>query len=157
MEPVASPDVPDHLVDFLKDRKILTLATAGQGGAPHATTLVYVNDGPVLYVWLRASAATASQLEENTQVGFTIDEYADDWRQTKGVQGTGECTTVSGEELAKVADLFGQKFPDLRPGATSTVSFYRVTPGELHFIDNTRGSDDPDPDEYRRESVLGSS
>jgi uncharacterized protein YhbP (UPF0306 family) len=154
---VASPDVPDHVVEFLNGQKILTLATAGADGTPHATTLVYVNDGPALYIWLRASAATAGQLEGTTRVGFTIDQYAEDWRQTKGVQGTGECVTVSGEELGKVADLFGKKFPDLRPGATSTVSFYRITPSELHYIDNTRGEGDPDPDEYRRESVMGSS
>jgi hypothetical protein len=59
---------------------------------------------------------------------------------------------TDGEEVAKVADLFGRKFPDLRPGATSVVSFFRITPTELHFIDNTRGEGDPEPDEYRRES-----
>ena len=154
---MASPDVPDHVVDFLDGQKTLTLATAEPDGTPHATTLVYVNDGPTLYIWLRASAATAGQLEKSSKVGFTIDEYAEDWRQTKGVQGTGDCATVSGEELGKVAGLFGTKFPDLRPGATSTVAFYRITPNELHYIDNTRGEGDPDPDEYRRESVLGSS
>lgn len=154
---MASPDVPDHVVDFLDGQKTLTLATTEPGGAPHATTLVYVNDGPTMYIWLRSSAATADQLAKGSRVGFAIDEYADDWRQTKGVQGTGDCTTVSGEELGKVADLFGTKFPDLRPGATSTVAFYRITPNELHFIDNTRGEGDPDPDEFRRESVLGSS
>lgn len=154
---MASPDVPDHVVDFLDGGKTLTLATVAPDGGPHATTLVYVNDGAVLYVWLRASAATTGQLEKNSQVGFTVDEYVDDWRQTRGVQGTAECTTVAGEELGKVADLFGRKFPDLRPGATSTVAFFRIEPNELHYIDNTRGQDDPDPDEYRRESVLGGS
>ena len=152
----ASPEVPDHVVDYLNQQKTLTLATAAPGGPPHATTLVYVNDGATLYVWLRASAATTEQLGKNPQVGFAIDDYSEDWRQTRGVQGTGECTTVTdGEELAKVGDLFGRKYPDLRPGATSLVSFFRIAPTELHFIDNTSGKDDPDPDEYRRQSVLG--
>lgn len=151
---MAQPDVPNDVVQFIEGKKTLTLATASGEGA-HATTLVYVNDGPLLYVWLRASSATAEQLQSNPNVGFTIDEYSEDWRQTKGVQGEGECAVVSGDELAKVADLFGRKFPDLRPGATSTVSFFRITPSELHYIDNTKGDDDPDPDEYRRESVLG--
>jgi uncharacterized protein YhbP (UPF0306 family) len=150
-----SPDVADHVVDYLNQQKTLTLATAAPGGPPHATTLVYVNDGSTLYIWLRQNAATTGQIEGNAQVGFAINEYADDWRQTKGVQGTGECTVVTGDELGKVADLFGRKYPDLRPGATSAVSFFRITPTELYFIDNTRGQDDPDPDEYRRESVLG--
>ena len=155
---MASPEVPDDVVDYLNDHKTLTLATAVPGGVPHATTLVYVNDGGTLYIWLRESAATTHQLEQNSDVGFAIDEYAEDWRHTKGVQGTGACSRLTdGDELASVADLFGRKFPDLRPGATSVVSFFRVTPTELHFIDNTRGDADPEPDEYRRESVLGSS
>ena len=153
---MTAPEVPDHVVDYLSRQKTLTLATAPPDGAPHATTLVYVNEGPLLYVWLRANSATTSQLEKNGEVGFAVDEYSEDWRQTKGVQGTGRCEPLGeGPDLARAADLFGTKFPDLRPGATSVVTFYRITPTELHFIDNTRGGGDPDPDEYRRESVLG--
>jgi nitroimidazol reductase NimA-like FMN-containing flavoprotein (pyridoxamine 5'-phosphate oxidase superfamily) len=147
-----APEVPDHVVDFIGGHKTLTLATTGSGGAPHATTLVYVNDGPALYIWLRDSSVTRAQLEANPEVGFAIDEYADDWRQTKGVQGSGRAEVVQGEDLGKAGDLFGTKFPDLRPGATSIVSFFRIVPTELHFIDNTRGDGDPDPDEFRRES-----
>jgi uncharacterized protein YhbP (UPF0306 family) len=147
-------EVPDYVVDYMNQQKTLTLATAASG-RPHAATLVYVNDGPVLYVWVRQSAETASRIESNPEVAFAIDQYSDDWRQTKGVQGTGSCTPLSeGDELASAADLFGRKFPDLRPGATSAVTFFRINPNELQFIDNTRGEGDPDPDEYRRESVL---
>jgi nitroimidazol reductase NimA-like FMN-containing flavoprotein (pyridoxamine 5'-phosphate oxidase superfamily) len=149
------PEVPDNVVEFLNEKKTLTLATVAPGGAPHATTLVYVNEGALLYIWLRASAATTGQLEKNPEVGFAIDEYADDWRQTKGVQGTGECVAIEqGEELARVGDQFGRKFPELRPGATSVVTFFRITPKELNFIDNTAGEGEPAPDEYRRQSVL---
>lgn len=151
----ASPNVPDEVVEFLDSKRVLTLATAGSGGPPHATTLVYVNDGAAIYIWLRSNATTTGKIEENPDVGFAIDEYADDWRQTKGVQGTGRATAVSGEELGTVGDLFGRRFPDLRPGATSAASFFRITPTELNYIDNTQGEGDPDPDEYRRRSVLG--
>jgi uncharacterized protein YhbP (UPF0306 family) len=151
----AAAEVPDYVVDYLDQQKTLTLATAGSGGGPHAATLVYVNKGPLLYIWVRQSAATTAQIDNNPEVAFAIDEYSEDWRQTKGVQGTGRCDAVTdGVELASVAELFGSKFPDLRPGATSAVSFFRITPAELHYIDNTRGEGEPDPDEYRRESVL---
>jgi uncharacterized protein YhbP (UPF0306 family) len=148
------PDVPDHVVDYLDGNKTLTLATVGPDGQPHATTLVYVNDGGTLYIWLRQSADTARHLGTSSKVGFAIDEYSDDWRQTKGVQGDGEAQPADGDELGRAADLFGQKFPDLRPGATSAVTFFRITPTKLHYIDNTSGDGDPDPDEYRREAVL---
>jgi quercetin dioxygenase-like cupin family protein len=44
---------------------------------------------------------------------------------------------LNGEEIARVADLFGQKFPRLAPGATMSISFFRVTPTDLQFIDNS--------------------
>jgi len=148
---MTTPDVPGHVVDFLDQMKTLTLAT---GGEPHATTLVYVNDGPELYIWLRQSSETIAKLGDGAPVAFAIDEYAPDWRQTKGVQGTGECKAVVGDEMGRAAELFGAKFPDLRPGATSAVTFYKITPTQLNFIDNTTGEGDPAPDEYRRESIL---
>jgi uncharacterized protein YhbP (UPF0306 family) len=152
---VAATEVPDYVVDYLDKQKTLTLATATTGGGPHAATLVYVNQGPVLYVWVHQSAVTADHIHSNPEVAFAIDEYSDDFRQTKGVQGSGRSEPITdGEELAKVADLFGTKFPDLRPGATSAVTFFRITPTELQFIDNSRGQGDPEADEYRRESVL---
>lgn len=149
----AAAGVPDRVVEYLGRAKTLTLATAA-GDAPHATTLVYVNDGSLLYVWLHSSSVTARQLERNPRVAFAIDEYAEDWRQTRGIQGSGECVPVVGEELARAGDLLGAKYPDLRPGASGSVAFYRITPRELHFIDNTAGGSEPAPDEYRRESIL---
>jgi CRP-like cAMP-binding protein len=44
---------------------------------------------------------------------------------------------LRGEQIAHVADLFGQKFPSLSPGSTMSISFFRITPTEIQFIDNT--------------------
>jgi uncharacterized protein YhbP (UPF0306 family) len=145
-------DVPDQVVRFLGEKKTLTIATVAGDGTPHAATLVYANDGATLYVWAHAGTTTAEQLGDGTVVGFAIDEYADDPRETKGVQGTGSVARVSGEELAKAGDLFGQKFPKLRPGASAAVSFFRIDPGEIHYIDNSAGEGEPESDEYRRQS-----
>ncbi len=150
------PAIPDDVAEFLGERKTLTLATASRDGTPHATTLVYVNDGGIIYVWTHTNTATAGLVEQNPVVGFAVDEYSDDWRETRGVQGSGDAQPVTdGEELAKVGDLLGRKYPELRPGASGAVSFYRITPRELLFIDNTAGGEAPAPDEYRRSSVLG--
>ena len=139
-------DVPPHVLDYLSEQNTLTLATASPGAVPHASTFLYVNDGPTLYFWSKPNTTTARQVEQNPVVSFAIDSYADDLRQTKGVQGTGECNVIlSGEEIARVADLFGQKFPDLSPGVTMSISFFRVTPTDLEFIDNTAsGADAPE-------------
>jgi uncharacterized protein YhbP (UPF0306 family) len=131
-------DVPPQVIDFLQKHHTLTLATASPAGVPRASTFLYVSDGPTLYFWSRATTMTARQLEQNPIVGFTIDHYTEDLNQTQGVQGIGECSVLlSGEQIARVADLFGQKFPTLSPGSTMSISFFRITPTEIQFIDNT--------------------
>jgi uncharacterized protein YhbP (UPF0306 family) len=132
-------DVPQEVLDYVQEHKTLTLATASPTGVPRASTLLYVNDGPTLYFWSRATTGTTRQLQQNPVVAFTIDDPVEDLNQTRGVQGLGECTVLlSGERIAYVADLFGQKFPDLAPGSTMSISFFRITPTELQYIDNTR-------------------
>jgi uncharacterized protein YhbP (UPF0306 family) len=131
-------DIPGHVLDYLAEQNTMTLGTASLAGVPHASTFLYVNDGPTLYFWTKPGTTTARHIEQNPVVAFAIDEYSSDLRQTKGVQGRGEGRVLlSGEEIARVADLFGQKFPDLSPGATLSISFFRVLPTDLEFIDNT--------------------
>ena len=131
-------DVPPQVLDFLQSHRTLTLATASPAGVPRASTFLYVSDGPTLYFWSRATTMTARQLSQNPIVAFTVDHYTEDLNQTQGVQGIGECSVLlSGEQIARVADLFGQKFPSLSPGSTMSISFFRITPTELQFIDNT--------------------
>jgi uncharacterized protein YhbP (UPF0306 family) len=133
----AAVDVPAHVVEYLSAQNTLTLATASPSGVPHASTFLYVSDGPTLYFWTRPGTITARHLDQNPVVSFAIDEYAQDLRQTRGVQGAGECGVVlNGETIARVADLFGQKFPALSPGTTMSISFFRIVPTELQFIDN---------------------
>ena len=63
---------------------------------------------------------------------------------------------MQGEEIARAADLFGQKYPQLRPGSTSAVVFFRLEPDSLEFIDNSRGVEEGGDfgAEYRRQSVF---
>lgn len=148
-------EVPPEVLDYLESQKSLTLATSGEDG-PWAATLTYVNDGSDIYLWTRPGSNSARHIEETGTAAFAIDEYAQDWRQTKGIQGRGRCSVVEGEGVAKAADLFGQKYPELRPGSTSAIVFFKIEPDALEFIDNSRGTDDGDDfgAEYRRESVL---
>jgi uncharacterized protein YhbP (UPF0306 family) len=131
-------DLPANVVEYLAEHHTLTLATASPTGVPRASTFLYVNDGPNLYFWSRPTTITARQIQQNPIVSFTVDDYTEDLNKTRGVQGVGECSVLlSGEQIARIADLFGQKFPNLAPGATMSISFFRITPTELQFIDNT--------------------
>jgi len=134
-------EVPARVLEFLEGHQTLTLATSSPAGIPRASTFLYVNDGPTLYFWSRATTMTARQIQQNPIVAFTLDDYKEDLSQTRGIQGIGECSVLlSGEQIARVADLFGQKFPSLSPGSTMSISFFRITPTELQFIDNTASS-----------------
>jgi uncharacterized protein YhbP (UPF0306 family) len=146
--------VPQEVLDYLGGQKTLTLATSG-GDGPWAATLTYVNDGPQLFIWTRPHSNTAKHLDENPVAAFAIDEYTEDWRQTKGIQGRGRCVPLEGEGIARAADLFGQKYPQLRPGSTSAVVFYRIEPDALEFINAASGAEEGDEfgAEFRRQSV----
>ncbi len=130
-------DVPKHVLDYLGDQSTLTLATASTTGIPRATTLTYVNDGPVVYVWMRPDTTTAGHMEQHPVVAFAIDDYSADWRETRGIQAVGKSQVVlNPDELTRVTELFGEKYESLAGALTTDVSFFRITPTELQFIDN---------------------
>src|SRR5436305_2859687 len=149
--------VPQHVLDYLADHKKLTLATASATGVPHAATYMFVNKGPLLYFWTRPETATAKQIEQNPVVSFTVDDYVEDWTKMRGVQGTGECRVVlSAQEIIDVVRVFSEKYPNAQSsGRTTNISFFRVTPTELQFIDNTetRSDDDEFGLDFKREQV----
>jgi uncharacterized protein YhbP (UPF0306 family) len=132
-------EVPAHVLEYLSEQSTVTIATCSPGAVPHASTFLYVNDGAALYFWTRPSGATARHIERNPIVSFTVDERSADLRQARGVQGTGEARVVTGEPIARVAALFGDKFPTLAPGQTLSIVFYCIIPTDLQFIDNTEG------------------
>jgi uncharacterized protein YhbP (UPF0306 family) len=137
-------EVPPEIVEYLGGQRTLTLATVSSSGVPRASTFLYVSDGPTLYFWSRAGTTTARHIDQTPVVSFAIDHYSEDLNATQGLQGVGECQVIlSGEQIARVADLFGQKFPSLSPGSTMSISFFRITPTELQFTDNTAAPGQP--------------
>ncbi len=154
MESSGASEIPQHVLDYLGRQSALTLATATKDGEPHAATYLYVSDGIDLFLWLKPSSRTAENVKANRRVGFAIDEYAPDWRQTKGVQGSGRCEVVTGEGIAETAMRFGEKFPDLSPGgSTANISFYRIQPDELDYIDSSEKSAEEFGFSYRTDRV----
>ena len=156
----AAIKLPQHVLDYMNEHQTLTLATASSSGMPRAATFLYVNRGPTVYMWVRPETITAKHVQNNPFVSFAIDAYAEDWRQTKGIQANGECEVVlDGEEIARAAFYFGQKFPTLGAGrSTVGIYFMKVVPTQLEFIDNSRSSSERPSEqfgvEYQRETVL---
>jgi uncharacterized protein YhbP (UPF0306 family) len=155
-----APELPQAVLDYLGSEKTVTLATASADGTPHASTFMYVNDGSTLYFWARPTSTTAKHLQSNPRVSFTIDEYVQDWNKAKGIQGAGESQLVSsGDEVAQAVGLFADKFPTPSSGASTTnITFFRITPTSLQFIDNAGAtiniSDEEFGMDFHRQEVL---
>jgi uncharacterized protein YhbP (UPF0306 family) len=155
-----APELPQPVLDYLGSEKTVTLATASAEGIPHASTFMYVNDGLTLYFWARPTSTTAKHLQSNSRVSFTIDEYVQDWNKAKGIQGAGESQLVSsGDEVARAVGLFADKFPTPSSGASTTnITFFRITPTSLKFIDNAGAtinvSDEEFGMDFHRQEVL---
>lgn len=133
-EPTPELSVPPRVLEFLRERITLTLATASPTGVPRATTLRYVNDGLTLYVWMRSQAWAAKQLEQNPLVSFTISD------ERAGLQGTGEARLVlGGDELQRALELFGEKHPAALGSSTMNISFFRIAPTDVKLVDETYG------------------
>jgi uncharacterized protein YhbP (UPF0306 family) len=143
-------ELPQPVLDYLGSEKTVTLATASPNGVPHASTFMYVNDGLELYIWVRPGSMTAEHIQANPRVSFAIDEYVADWNKAKGIQGAGECRLVSaGDEVVKAVGLFADKFPSPTSGASTTsITFFKITPDSLQFIDNAGASIELGPDEF---------
>jgi uncharacterized protein YhbP (UPF0306 family) len=130
-------EAPPHVLEYLRSQNTLTLATANVSGLPHAATMVYVADGITLYFCTRPDSTTARNIEQNPTVAFTIDEYSPDWSKTKGIQGGGECQVLlNSADVKRALGLFRQRFSSLADTSTTNVSFYRILPAELQYIDN---------------------
>lgn len=133
--------VPAHVLDYLQGQHTLTLATATTDGVPHAVTLTFASEGVVLYCWTSPDALTVRHLDRNPAVSFAIAEYAPDWRRTKGVQGHGRAHVIlDPAEIKRAVSLFERKFPQLTNSTSRNLTFLRITPAEVRFIDSAAGA-----------------
>jgi uncharacterized protein YhbP (UPF0306 family) len=141
-------EVPAAVRSYLDEQRVLHLATASPAGVPHATSLLYVLDDLDFHVWTRPDTVTAKHIDENPAVAFTIGEHAADWTKQRGLQAAGECKVLlDPSAIRRVADLFDQRFPGVLPERRHHLSFFRIRPYQLHFIDNTERS----PEDARAE------
>lgn len=129
--------VPPEVLSYLGERRVLNLATASGTGVPHATALLYVMDGLDFLVWTRPDTVTARHIDENPSVALTIGEDGDAWASARGVQAAGECRVLLDPgAIARAATAFDERYPGLLPERRGGLSFFRVQPHQLHFIDN---------------------
>jgi uncharacterized protein YhbP (UPF0306 family) len=134
-------DVSDAARSFLQEQTVLTLATASSTGIPHATDLFYVTDDLDVFFWLRPDTVTARHIDENPHVAFSIRDAIGDPNEVRGLQGAGECRVLLvPEAIEQVSKRFADKYPQLGTRQSGSLSFFRLAPTQLSFIDNRQAT-----------------
>jgi general stress protein 26 len=134
-------DVERKINDYLSSHLYLNLATVSPDGTPLAHTVGFANDGATVYFVTDKKTRKATNISSNPNVAFTCDEDYTDLHRIQGVQmkGIAERET-NGAMIERIMKTMLQKFPQMKemPENPDYV-FFRVTPVEGVFIDNTRG------------------
>lgn len=84
---------------FLKEQKILHLATIDGMGNPHLVPVWYRYVGKKLYVGTNTRTAKAKNIQKNKKICFCVD--AGVWSPIHGIMGTGKARLILQESLVK--------------------------------------------------------
>ena len=101
-----------ELAKLVGRERVCRVATAGRGGVPHAVPVCHVlADGKVCFGSER-DAKKVQNLRANPHATVTVDLYAEDWSNLKGVmiQGTA-ALHERGPRFRKLRRLLYEKYP----------------------------------------------
>lgn len=133
-------------LSYLRAHNVMTLATAGTEGV-WAAAVFYASEGFDLVFLSAPGTRHGSNIGAGAAVAATVQEDYAGWRDIRGVQLEGEARRLAGGDAAVAADCYARKFPfvrDWREGppqvaaALARISWYRLVPSRLYFIDNSR-------------------
>jgi uncharacterized protein len=132
--------------DYVAQHHVMTLATQG-GDGPWAAAVFYVRDGDDLIFLSSPSSRHCRDFAAQPRCAATIQSDVDEWRAIQGIQVEGSVSELQGEEKARAQQLYGERFPFVKPGSAPTdivlalarVRWYRLRISRLYFIDNRRG------------------
>ncbi len=136
-----------EVLDYIKNRNVMTLATQGSQGI-WAAAVFYVNDGFNFYFLSAETTRHAQNMQDSPNVSATIQLDYDNWQDIKGVQMEGVVEPLEGLEKAAVIARYGVKFPVVASAmktpaeikkAMARVSWYKLVPDRLFFINNAKG------------------
>jgi uncharacterized protein YhbP (UPF0306 family) len=132
---------------YLADHHVMTLATHGPDG-PWAAAVFYAWSGSDL-VFLSAPATRhARNLEHDARCAATIHDDTADWKTVKGIQIEGRVDRLAGDDAALARQAYAEKFPIVSPlakippaiaEALAKITWYRLLPTRMYFIDKSKG------------------
>ena len=127
---------------------VMTLATVGADGAPHAASVYFAADAgaeggsPCLYFLSSAGSQHGQDLAVNPAAALTLSPLVEGWREIYGMQMRGEAQPVpAGLESERAFQLYLARFPfasSLKEELARN-TLYVFTPTWLRLVDNWRG------------------
>ncbi len=133
----------ERTVEILDTVADMTIATLREDGYPQATTVSYVNDGPVIYFGTPRSSRKAVDIERDGRVSLTVNRPYRFWKDIKGLSARGRARRVDEPaEYRKVGKLLFERFPQVpelaRPEHEDT-ALYRVDLESVTLLDYSVG------------------
>ena len=84
---------------FLKEQKILRLATVDKKGNPHLVPVWYIYTGVKFYIGTNTKTKKAKNVQKNIKVCFCVDDGV--WSPIHGVMGNGKARLILQEGTVK--------------------------------------------------------
>jgi hypothetical protein len=137
----------DKALAYLAAHNVMTLGTTGPEG-PWAAAVFYASRDFDLYFVSSPKSRHAVDIERDGKAAAAIHEDYRDWRAIQGLQLAGTVRRLEGTEREAALACYRDKFAFLdNPSAAllpvlqalGKAACYRLTPSELHFIDNATG------------------
>lgn len=132
---------------YLRQHNVMTIATTGAHG-PWAAAVFYANWGFTLYFLSAPTTRHSQDIGAEGAVAVTIQEDYRNWLEIKGIQIAGRAVRLRGvERVAAMARYLG-KYPFIQDPlgaapeiakALDHVTWYKIEPSRLYFIDNSLG------------------
>ena len=141
--------IKQKIITYLSNHQKVTLATVTPEGDPIAHTVVYVNEGAIMYFRSRNVRRKYLNIMNNPSIAYAVDEYpGDDWCQLLGVQMTGKATIVEAGEKDRINQLFEVKYPRIEqfiPRETPGLEVIRIDPIEGFWLDYRKSFGNREP------------
>lgn len=130
-------------LDYLAANHVMTLATHGEDGI-WAAAVFYVHRDFELYFLSAGHTRHVRHILENPRVAAAIHEQQSDWAAIRGIQLEGIVTRLDGASRATAITRYLVRFPYIASepelaSAFGRVSWFRLRPDRLYFVDNHEG------------------
>ncbi len=118
--------------EFVKQSRVVRVATADSRGEPHAVPVCHVWEGGQVWFATAKTTRKVRNLQQNPQVALIFDDYTDVWKYLRGLLLQGKAEVVeSGPTYRRVRKLLYAKYPqyeEMEPLEEGESVFVRVTP-----------------------------